>query len=212
MGWKKKKRKGEQCLSTRGEEAAKYIISSKESRSDKQHLFVSGQQRMARDGMAWHGVEWHRMRHEEGEGEEERGCWKGISGWALTLGLFMLEKKRALSLLCRVYTQRAKGGLRFPPTPPPSHTTTPLADWETRKVQRCSCRQSPAKAFWCPSPFWGDRSKAWGLLDVVPRTTSEEAAVCKRRRIGPGIKDGWRRKESSVSKEGSHVIGVSQCL
>ena len=68
---------------------------------------------MARESMALHGMEWHGMRHKKAE--KERGCWKGISGWALTLGLFELEKERALSFLCRIYTQRAKGGLRHPP-------------------------------------------------------------------------------------------------
>lgn len=66
---------------------------------------------------------WHRMRRKEGKEEEERGCWKGISGWALTLGLFMLEKQRALSLLCCVYTQRAKGGLRLTAHPATPRTT-----------------------------------------------------------------------------------------
>ena len=53
----------------------------KGSRSDKQHLYVRpARNGMAWHGMAWHGMAWHRMRREEGEEEEERGCWKGISG------------------------------------------------------------------------------------------------------------------------------------
>lgn len=162
---------------------------------------------MARESMALHGMEWHGMRHKKAE--KERGCWKGISGWALTSGLFELEKERALSLLCRIYTPKSQRGCEASTT---LLSPTPLSVWETRKVQRCPCRQCPAKAFWCPSCFWGDRRKAGGLSDVVPRTTSEEAAVCKRRRIGPGIKDGWRRKENSKSKQGSHAIGVGPCL
>lgn len=45
----------------------------------------------------------------------------------------MLEKERALSLLCCVYTQRAKGGLRL--TAPPLTTTTPTRNNYTGRLR-----------------------------------------------------------------------------
>lgn len=206
-GWKRGKKsweEREQSLSTQGEAANPF----KESRSDTQHLFLSGWQWMARNSMAWQSTEW--MAPSETQGRRRwGGTW--LLEWdqwmSFNLGaLYVGNGEGPLPPLLHLHTKSQRGSTGF------HHLLTALADWETTKVQRCSCRQSPAKAFWCPSSFWGDRRQARGLLDVLPRTTSGEAAVCKRRRIGPGIKDGWRRKENSISKEGSHVIGVSQCL
>lgn len=158
--------------------------------------------------MAWHGIGMPQIRPKRRKVEEEHAVWTGISGGVLTLGLFLLEKREGpLPSLLLLHTKSQRGS---------TTATTPLAARKTRRVQRYSCRQNPAKkrkkSLLMSLFFWGDRRQAAGLLDVVPRTTSEEAAVCKRRRIGPGIKDGWWRKENSVSKEGSYIIGVSQCL
>lgn len=184
----------------------------KRSRSDKQHLFVLGRRGMARNSMAWNGMEWHRMRHEEEEGEEECGCWKGISGWALTLGSLCWKRRGPLACSASCTHTGPKGVWGFPRPSPLAYSHSTLPSERQGRFSDVHVDWALWKPFDVLLLFWGDRRKAGGLLDVVPRTTIEEAAVCKRRWIGPGIKDGWRRKENSVSKEGSHVIGVSQCL
>lgn len=69
------------------------------------------------EGPAWQGMTGGRG------SRQECGCWNGISGCALTLGLFVLENERALSLRL----QRAKEGLRFHHPPRcSSHTDNPL--------------------------------------------------------------------------------------
>lgn len=208
-GWKREKKwRGKENKVYQHKGRRLLIPSKSQGQTHSTHLFLSGWQRMARNSMAWQSTEW--MAQSETQGRRRwGGTW--LLEWdqwlSFNLGaLYVGNGEGPLPPLLHLHTKSQRGSSGF------HHLPTALADWETRKVQRCSCRQSPAKAFWCPSSFWGDRRQAGGLLDVLPRTTSEEAAVCKRRRIGPGIKDGWRRKENSVSKEGSHVIGVSQCL
>lgn len=53
-----------------------------------------------------------------------------------------------------------------------------------------SCRNLLMSLF-----LFGGAEKGCELLDALPRTTREEAAVCKRRAAS---KDGWRRKETRI--------------
>lgn len=87
--------------------AAKYIISSKSGGQTYSTCLCQADYEW--QGIAWHGMEWHRMRHEEGR---RGGTWllERDQWLSFNLGALYVGKERALSLLCCVYTQRAKGG------------------------------------------------------------------------------------------------------
>ena len=65
---------------------------------------------------------------------------EGDQWLSFNLGLFVLEKERALSLLCCMYTHRAKGGLRLPP-PLPLPSLSPSLSFAYSHSTRPSERQ-----------------------------------------------------------------------
>lgn len=191
---------------------SRLLIPSKRQGQIHRHLLGPVPRRGAGVSIAWHSMGMpQKKRSKERRGWGGTWClewdqWLSFNLGAVSAGRKKKKNEKGLRLLSCSYTQKSQRG-----STSTAAAATPLADRKTRRVQRYSCRQNPAKkkkggggeeSLLKSLFFWGDRRQAAGLLDVVPRTTSEEAAVCKRRRIGPRIKDGWRRKESSVSKEG----------
>lgn len=153
---------------------------------------MSDWRRRAPAGDDWQGA---RMRPEEWEDEEEPGCWNGISGWALTSELFMLEYE---NMLCCFYTPSV---LRLPQTPSPSQTERKgsfidaRVDWALQSLLMF--------LFFC----WGDCRQIGGRLDVVPRTTSKEAAVCTRRQ-DQSRNQRWLTKKVKQFIKGRHPMSL----
>lgn len=150
---------------------------------------------MATAGNDWQGA---KLRPEEWDHEDEPGCWNGISGWALTSRLFMLQYE---NMLCCFY---APGVPRFPRAPSPSPTE--------RQGSFIDARVDGVLLmflFFC----WEDCRQIGGRLDVVPRTTSKEAAVCTRRQ-DQSRNQRWLTKKVKqfYQRKASNVTGVSQCL
>lgn len=110
---KKKILRAAEGLSPQGEQAANPF---KETRSDTQAPVWASptectqcKSRLPWHGMAWHGIGMPQIRPKRGEIEEEHAVWTGISGSALTSGLFLLEKREGPSpslLLLHTKSQR----------------------------------------------------------------------------------------------------------
>lgn len=122
----------------------------------------------------------------------------------------MLGKERAL---CHVYTQRAKVGLRLrlKPLLTDSDSTRHLSDNKEGSAMFMSTE--PCNTLLMSLVFF--ERTAERLQDFWMWCQEQQARrqLCARGGgSAPRIKDGWRRKENSESKEGSRVIGVCQCL
>lgn len=143
------------------------------------------------------------------------GTWllEGDQWLSFNLGLFMLEKERALSCLCWVYTQRAKGGLRLPPPHPNPPYIQQLYSPSERQGRFSDVHVDRAwlKPFDFPLLFEGTAER---LEDFWMRCQEQQARRQLCARGGGSAQESKMASEerNSVSKEGSHVIGVSQCL
>lgn len=127
----------------------------------------------------------------------------GMRGWGGTrsAGMGSVAELYLQSSLC--WNMRICSVAFHTKRPEASTNSLTFTGWKKRTLHRCSrrCRLSPAKSLMFPFFCWGDRGQIGGCLNVVPRTTSKEAAVCTRRH-DQSRNQRWLTKKNSLSKEG----------